>query len=104
MSRGEILFANSGAWLVVLSRWLPLMPEVIACMAGLSRMSFRVFMTALVCGSVPLGFVFSTIGAAGEARPVLALALSICIPPVLWLLLRPAILKKTGEKEREITE
>ena len=104
LERSESLFAHSGAWLVVLSRWLPLMPEVIACMAGLSRMSFRVFMTALVCGSVPLGFVFSTIGAAGEAKPVLALALSICIPPVLWLLIRPVILKKAGDKKGKISE
>jgi uncharacterized membrane protein YdjX (TVP38/TMEM64 family) len=99
LNRGERLFANSGAWLVILSRWLPLMPEVIACMAGLSRMRFRVFMTALVCGSVPLAFVFSAIGAAGEQRPILSIALSICIPPVLWLLVRPLILNKTDDKD-----
>ena len=31
----ERLFARVGGWLVVLSRWLPVFPEVIACMAGL---------------------------------------------------------------------
>ena len=76
LERGESLFEHSGAWLVILSRWLPLMPEVIACMAGLSRMPLRVFLTALVCGSVPLAFVFSTIGAAGEQRPVLSVTLA----------------------------
>ncbi|MCP4849468.1 MAG: VTT domain-containing protein, partial [Verrucomicrobiaceae bacterium] len=99
LDKGEVLFSNSGAWLVVLSRWLPLMPEVIACMAGLSRMSFRVFMMALVCGSVPLAFVFSTIGAAGEAMPMLAVILSIGIPPVLWLLVRPVISNKAGDQQ-----
>lgn len=104
LQRGESLFARSGAWLVILSRWLPLMPEVIACMAGLARMPFRIFLTALVCGSVPLAFVFSTIGAAGEQRPFLAIALSICIPPILWLGVRPVILRRAGEEGKKITE
>ncbi|MFP6873420.1 MAG: VTT domain-containing protein [Verrucomicrobiales bacterium] len=99
LERGEELFAKTGAWLVILSRWLPLMPEVIACMAGLARMRFRVFMTALVCGSVPLAFIFSAIGAAGEERPILSITLSICIPPVLWLLVRPLILHQAGGKD-----
>ena len=44
---GERLFARVGAWLVVLSRWLPIFPEVIACMAGLARMPAWSFFTAL---------------------------------------------------------
>ena len=38
LADGERLFARVGGWLVVLSRWLPVFPEVIACMAGLARM------------------------------------------------------------------
>ena len=79
----EALFARSGAWIVALSRWLPLLPEVVACLAGLSRMPARVFFVALACGSVPLGFVFAAIGAAGQSRPALALTLSIVIPALL---------------------
>ncbi|HSA79465.1 MAG TPA: VTT domain-containing protein [Geminicoccaceae bacterium] len=89
MIEGERLFAQVGGWLVVLSRWLPVFPEVIACMAGLSRMPPWPFFTALACGSAPLGFVFAAIGHAGVDRPVLAVALSAGLPPLLWLGVQP---------------
>ena len=87
--RGERLFAEVGGWLVVLSRWLPVFPEVIACMAGLTRMPARSFMAALACGSIPLGFAFAAVGHAGVERPVLAIALSALLPPALWAAVRP---------------
>jgi uncharacterized membrane protein YdjX (TVP38/TMEM64 family) len=86
---GERLFARVGGWLVVLSRWLPVFPEVIACMAGLSRMPPLPFFAALACGSAPLGFVFAMIGHAGVDFPVLAIALSAGLPPLLWLGVQP---------------
>ena len=86
---GERLFAQVGGWLVVLSRWLPVFPEVIACMAGLSRMPARAFFAALVCGSAPLAFVFAAIGHAGVDHPGLAIALSAGLPPLLWLAVQP---------------
>ncbi|HEX5077873.1 MAG TPA: VTT domain-containing protein, partial [Geminicoccaceae bacterium] len=85
LAEGERLFARAGGWLVVLSRWLPIFPEVIACMAGLSRMPLATFLLALLCGSAPLGFAFAAIGHAGVAHPVLAIALSALAPPLLWL-------------------
>ena len=85
MERGERLFSGQGGgWLVVLSRWIPLLPEVVACMAGLSRMPWGRFCLSLACGSVPVGFVFAWIGAAGVDRPQLALGLSIGVPVVLY--------------------
>ncbi len=85
--KGEALFARWGAWLVVLSRWLPLFPEVIACMAGLTRMPAATFFLALACGSVPLGFTYAAIGHAGVAHPTLAVLVSAGLPPVLWLVI-----------------
>lgn len=89
LAKGERLFARVGGWLVVLSRWLPIFPEVIACMAGLTRMPGRNFALALVCGSLPLAFAFAAVGHAGVDRPALAIALSALAPPVLWLLVQP---------------
>jgi uncharacterized membrane protein YdjX (TVP38/TMEM64 family) len=89
LGQGERLFARAGGWLVVLSRWLPVFPEVIACMAGLARMPPRAFFAALVCGSAPLGLVFATIGHAGADHPILAVALSAGLPPLLWLAVQP---------------
>jgi uncharacterized membrane protein YdjX (TVP38/TMEM64 family) len=91
---GERLFARVGGWLVVLSRWLPVFPEVIACMAGLARMPPLPFFAALVCGSAPLGFGFAAIGHAGGDDPVLAIALSAGLPPLLWLAVQPCFRAK----------
>jgi uncharacterized membrane protein YdjX (TVP38/TMEM64 family) len=89
LERGERLFARVGGWLVVLSRWLPVFPEVIACMAGLTRMRVRTFLIALACGSAPLGFAFASVGHAGVEHPALAIGLSALLPPFLWLLVQP---------------
>jgi membrane protein DedA with SNARE-associated domain len=58
-------------------------------MAGLARMPPLPFFAALVCGSAPLGFVFAAIGHAGGDHPVLAIALSAVLPPLLWLAVQP---------------
>jgi uncharacterized membrane protein YdjX (TVP38/TMEM64 family) len=89
LERGERLFARVGGWLVVLSRWLPVFPEVIACMAGLTRMRASTFFVALTCGSAPLGFAFAAVGHAGTEHPALAVGLSAALPPLLWLLVQP---------------
>jgi uncharacterized membrane protein YdjX (TVP38/TMEM64 family) len=86
LKRGAELFTRLGGWLVAVSRWLPLFPEVIACMAGLTRMPLRLFAAALLCGSVPLGFTYAAIGHAGIEHPALALVLSAVVPAGLWLL------------------
>ena len=100
---GEQLFARVGGWLVVLSRWLPVFPEVIACMAGLSRMPPLAFFAALACGSAPLGFVFAMIGHAGVDYPVLAIALSAGLPPLLWLGVQPYFRAKRLTHVKEST-
>lgn len=85
LERGRRLFSGrAGGWLVVMSRWMPLLPEVVACMAGLTGMPVRRFLISLACGCVPMGFVFAAIGAAGMERPGLAILLSILIPGVLY--------------------
>jgi uncharacterized membrane protein YdjX (TVP38/TMEM64 family) len=89
LEQGRRLASGTGPWLVVLSRWLPVFPEVVACMAGLTRMPAPAFLMALACGSIPLSFAFAALGHAGLDRPGLALALSALAPPILWLVVRP---------------
>jgi len=84
LARGEALFRRRGAWLVALSRCLPVLPEAISCLAGITRMPFRIYLISLACGSLPLGFVYAAIGAAGQDRPRLALGLSLAVPAALW--------------------
>ena len=86
LAKGERLFGRSGGWMVALSRCLPLLPEVIACLAGLARMPFGKFSLALACGALPVGFIFAGIGDLGGESPALAIGLGLGIPPLLWLL------------------
>jgi uncharacterized membrane protein YdjX (TVP38/TMEM64 family) len=85
LAKGEALFRSQrGGWLVALSRWMPVLPEAVACLAGLAKMPFRVFLIALLSGCVPLGFTFAAIGALGVERPGLAIALSALVPVGLY--------------------
>ena len=86
LAQGRAWFGRFGGWLVVVSRWLPLLSEAVACLAGFTRMPLRKFAPALICGCVPLGFSFAWIGQMGTDKPFFALAVSALLPPVLWLL------------------
>ena len=82
--KGRSLFDKSGAWVVAVSRALPILPEVLACMAGLLRMPFGKFVIALACGAVPMSFLFAWIGAIGREQPAWGFAFSLGVPAVLW--------------------
>lgn len=97
LERGTRLFQRWGAWLVVLSRWLPLFPEVISCAAGLIRMRWTTFAAALVCGSVPMSFTYAWVGHAGNRHPGIATALSLLGPPLLWLLIGRLLVRRSPE-------
>ena len=88
LQEGERLFARCGGWLVAGSRVLPVLPEVVACMAGLAQMPFPRFLLALACGAAPLGFAVAAAGAFGTERPLLTLALAALVPLFLWYGLR----------------
>lgn len=92
---GERLFARSGGLIVAASRWLPVLPEVISCMAGLTRMSFTSFVLALLCGSVPFGFIVAGLGYAGSDRPLLTLVLSALLPLPLWYVLQTVLVPRS---------
>ena len=83
------LFARAGGWVVAFSRWLPILPETVACLAGLTAMRFGVFAAALACGAIPLGFTFAAIGHLGVDAPVTTLVLCGVLPLGLWALARP---------------
>ena len=77
-------FVRHGPLAIALSRWLPILPEALCCLAGISRMSFGVFVAALVIGGVPMSFLFAWLGRWFEAQPVAGLVVSGCIPLLLW--------------------
>jgi uncharacterized membrane protein YdjX (TVP38/TMEM64 family) len=77
-------FDRSGAAAIAFSRWLPILPEGLTCLAGLSRMNFARFFTALAVGSFSMGFAFSFLGSAYNERPTMGILISAIIPLALW--------------------
>lgn len=77
-----------GGVLIVVSRWTPVLPEVVSCMAGLLRMQRLKFYVALMLGSLPLAWGYAWAGYAGADLPFFTLALSALFPLFLWWLLR----------------
>ena len=89
LNQNERLFLTSGPWLVALSRSLPVLPEVVACLAGIARMRFGLFLAALLCGTIPPAFIYAAIGSLFDSEPYWAVALSVLLPVALWLGFRP---------------
>ena len=85
LSKGAAIFEKRGGWLVALSRWMPVLPEAVACLAGLVKMDFRSFVISLACGALPVGFAFAAIGALGPSHPGWAITLSGLVPIGLWI-------------------
>lgn len=77
-------FVKHGLWAIALSRWMPLLPEALCCLAGMARMRFVPFLAALSCGSLAMGFAFAFLGSAYLDRPVVGLVVSALIPLMIW--------------------
>jgi uncharacterized membrane protein YdjX (TVP38/TMEM64 family) len=77
-------FERHGLWAIALSRWMPLLPEALCCLAGMARMQSLPFFAALGCGSLAMGFGFSFVGRAYLDNPVIGLLVSALIPLVVW--------------------
>lgn len=90
--RGAVFFDTRGPIVIVLTRWLPVLSEVGACMAGLTKMDLRKFLPALATASLPLGFIFAGIGSLGTEQPALVIVLNILTPLVLWLIVSGCLL------------
>ncbi len=100
MERIEYLFERWGGWLVAASRWLPVLPEMVAILAGLAAMPARTFLPALACGSVPLGFAYATAGHLGADRPAVTLIVAALAPLGLWFVFRKVLISPAGPGHR----
>ena len=86
MEIGGKFFKQSGGWVIALSRWTILLPELLSCYAGLMRMPPRQYFAALFCGTLPMSFTYAWLGStdAAQENKLLALGLSAAIPVLLW--------------------
>ncbi|MCI0684051.1 MAG: VTT domain-containing protein [Gemmataceae bacterium] len=87
LDRLRRFFERHGLWTIALSRWLPLLPEALCCLAGMARMRLAPFLAALACGSLAMGFAFAFLGMSYLDRPVVGLVVSALIPLAVWPLI-----------------
>jgi len=84
LERFRALFDRWGGAAIVVSRWLPILPEVTSVLAGLAGMRFGGFLVAVLLGTVPASLVFASIGAASAARPGWGVLVAVAVPLLLW--------------------
>lgn len=73
-------FNQHGLIMILFSRTLPMLPEVCACMAGLTKMRFKTFMLAWTASNLPYVAVATYAGSISSIdNPVPAIVSAICI-------------------------
>jgi len=82
IERLSAFFERNGMWAIAVSRFLPAVPEVLACLAGLTRMPFGRFCAGNLIGSVLVGFINAYFGARGETDPASTVAVVVVAPYV----------------------
>jgi uncharacterized membrane protein YdjX (TVP38/TMEM64 family) len=97
LERLSRFYARFGLSAIALSRWMPLLPEALCCLAGMARMPAGAFLAALACGSLAMGFAFGWMGQAYLERPVAGLVVSALIPLAVWPVLHWFFRKRGAE-------
>ncbi|SMO74344.1 TVP38/TMEM64 family protein [Gracilimonas mengyeensis] len=78
-------FQQYGFVMILMSRAVPIFPEVSACLAGITGMSFSRFLTAWLLSSVPYALIASYAGSVSSLdNPMPAIYTTIGLTAVLW--------------------
>lgn len=79
-------FLDHGVMIILLSRAAPVIPEVSACMAGLTRMPFGRFLGAWCLSSIPYAAIAAYAGSISSlANPMPAILAAIFLSGTSWL-------------------
>lgn len=78
--RVEAWFQRWGSWAIVLSRAVPMLTEVVSCLAGLHGVSFLRFTVLSLLGTLPVAAVYAWAGATGTTSLWLPLAVAFGLP------------------------
>lgn len=82
-------FERYGVFAIVISRPIPMLTEVISCLAGMSAMRVRTFLVATAVGHLPVCVFYSFIGSKGDfADPWPVIAVSLAVPALIGLAYR----------------
>ncbi len=84
LERFRLLFEQWGGAAIIVSRSLPILPEVMTILAGFAGMGFLRFLTALLLGTVPTSLLFAYIGHMSRSEPGYGITLAILLPVLAW--------------------
>ena len=91
-------FESWGVYAIIISRALPIMPEVMCILAGLSRMSFKKFLVSLLAGTIPVATLLAIAGDSSEY----AVLIAVTVPVLLWpIIFAPIIFGKSRKSTEE---
>ncbi len=79
-------FQEHGFTLILFSRAVPMLPEVSACLAGMTRMPFARFLVAWAIATVPYAVIATYFGSVSTLEdPAPAILAAVVISGTLWL-------------------
>ncbi len=79
------LFQQHGMWVLILSRAMPILPEVSACLAGVCKMPVHRFLLGWSIGTLPYLMIVTYAGSASDFdNPYPALITAIGLTVLLW--------------------
>ena len=84
LERFKSFFDRWGGWAIIISRILPILPEVMTILAGLARMDLKRFSAALLLGTLPTCLLFAFLGQASRNDPGYGIAAAVVLPLLLW--------------------
>lgn len=83
-ARFKAFFDRWGGWAVIVSRALPILPEVVAVVAGLAGMRLRRFLASLLLGTVATSLLFAWLGNASREQPWWGMLVAVIVPLLVW--------------------
>lgn len=79
------IFSEHGTSVILMCRAMPILPEVVCCLAGANKMSFLKFFTYFSISTLPYAFIAAFAGSKSSlSNPTPAILTAIGISLVLW--------------------
>lgn len=103
ISRVRVWFEKYGIFAIILSRPIPMLTEILSCLAGLSQVSPLTFTLAAILGTLPICFVYSYFGHVSSIlNPWPAVWIALVIPALGWGIVR--LINRKKKQNKSISE
>lgn len=101
-------FEQYGVLMILFSRAMPILPEVTACLSGMTKMPFTKFLFAWLVSSVPYAIIATYAGSVSSIdNPKPAIITAIMLTAIMWLgwfIIQRVTKRKTAHKRQHKVE